>query len=652
MGDQRFEELDPDLPLALLPVRLEARYLPRREPTHLCVRIFPDLVHADGHQRSLTTRETECGRTFWSMIWASSDDTVIGQARAWLASQSDPHRALWIGTATTPKNVDDQHDGPPDFPEPDIDDAPFQIRAALLPDEWMVRLYDDELALRHTAYTAEVVPDLALAPTLSSVGPDVKHPLSGADLAAPLGFLAGQDLLWTVDFDVAVKYGMGLRIPIDDVPDPVGAVIVVGVRGGREPIAESGALADLFEAHWYTRGLDAVPQGTPTNNTDADRSGISLSSPDIDELFDLEAGSRPIAPLGRAIVLAADPALMYRLPAADALSIAIGRLQRNALDRTAHADWNEGAAAWAMNVAIGYATVGTYLNGPFAGTDGVTVAGDLLPALRDWYVDWVRGGAILPTLRCGPQPYGVLPITHRPAPRFVPAGFDEQVEHHVDALRHIWESEQPIPTLDPDATDGTPWAGPTGDASIIATVLGAVPHLTEPRLRDSTNHLTADVAAFEAMRDQIESFVETDNAKYHDVHPGSGDSDVYTIWFRDRKRAIFGLPDEEPPVEPYGLLAQQIHTDLFAQEMRNIGPSDYGGYAPAILGVLDEDVAPLLAVYRDAYDAVPDGLSMWATRGAWDVATCSISTRRRSRLGPSRSSTSSRRTAIRSRSPG
>ena len=36
------------------------------------------------------------------------------------------------------------------------------------------------------------------------------------------------------------------------------------------------------------------------------------------------------------------------------------------------------------------------------------------PGQTEWFADYVRGGAPLPTLRIGDQPYGLLPITHMP----------------------------------------------------------------------------------------------------------------------------------------------------------------------------------------------------------------------------------------------
>ena len=68
-----FATLDADLPLTLLPVRLEARYLPRDKPTHLLVRVFPDVIHADAHRPGLSAREADAGCRFWTSIWGQTD---------------------------------------------------------------------------------------------------------------------------------------------------------------------------------------------------------------------------------------------------------------------------------------------------------------------------------------------------------------------------------------------------------------------------------------------------------------------------------------------------------------------------------------------------------------------------------------------------
>ena len=105
MSAEGFSRLDPGLPLTLFPVRLEARYLPRRQPTHLLIRVFPDVIHADGHGRWLSEREAEAGRHYWTSIWGSTDPASITEARRWLAAQTGPHRALWVATTWLPSSI-------------------------------------------------------------------------------------------------------------------------------------------------------------------------------------------------------------------------------------------------------------------------------------------------------------------------------------------------------------------------------------------------------------------------------------------------------------------------------------------------------------------------------------------------------------------
>ena len=58
----KVEDLDRDLPLLLLPVRLETRFF--RKPNNkweLRVRVYPDDIHVDSHEPELTSSEVEWG---------------------------------------------------------------------------------------------------------------------------------------------------------------------------------------------------------------------------------------------------------------------------------------------------------------------------------------------------------------------------------------------------------------------------------------------------------------------------------------------------------------------------------------------------------------------------------------------------------------
>jgi len=61
-------------PLALLPVRLETRFVDdqgttKGDPTSLLIRVYPDQIHTDSHEEQLTDGEIRWGKRFWATLW-------------------------------------------------------------------------------------------------------------------------------------------------------------------------------------------------------------------------------------------------------------------------------------------------------------------------------------------------------------------------------------------------------------------------------------------------------------------------------------------------------------------------------------------------------------------------------------------------------
>src|SRR5262245_27560947 len=107
-----------DLPLVLLPVRLETRFfmLPAGG-AELRVRVYPDKIQLDSHEIDLTADEQIWGQHYWQQDWAAGGNTSA-RADAWrqLADRFGARRAAWIVRSLTPTNLAQRPATPPVFP--------------------------------------------------------------------------------------------------------------------------------------------------------------------------------------------------------------------------------------------------------------------------------------------------------------------------------------------------------------------------------------------------------------------------------------------------------------------------------------------------------------------------------------------------------
>lgn len=90
-----------DVPALLLPVRLETRFEyddTGATPQALRIRVFPDAIHVDSHQRALSVDETVWGRHFIALSAAAVSDAERLAAWRVLASRFGVRRASWIAS--------------------------------------------------------------------------------------------------------------------------------------------------------------------------------------------------------------------------------------------------------------------------------------------------------------------------------------------------------------------------------------------------------------------------------------------------------------------------------------------------------------------------------------------------------------------------
>lgn len=365
-----------DRPLVLLPIRLETRYTDDRQA--LRVRIFPDEIHIDALEPQLTADEMAAGEAYWRAVWAGSSDE---EALAALSRSIQPRRAAWILEQVRPANPADRPQPPARSPVPSflpfasLDSHPPMARG--LPDFFVAVLVADE-TVAATVGGRPVPRELPIGP------------MPGQRLTVDAdGLSLGEGTRWLVDYDEAVDVGMAITVP-----SPAGVegrplrLFVFGVRGDGSGGFELDA---LMRAHLFATGLELLEVGTPTNNTETDRSAwrrdsVPIPRPNEPPVEDPDADG---ALLSRSLGLLAS--VFRGVPGADRRSQSLARAARTAL--------------WP-------ATFGTFLDSVVdLHLDGTPILSDETREwLRDTYQGPVSGRGPLPPLRIGRQPYGVLPV--------------------------------------------------------------------------------------------------------------------------------------------------------------------------------------------------------------------------------------------------
>jgi hypothetical protein len=398
-------DADPQLPLLLLPVRLETRYSADRASFR--VRIFPDDIHIDQVSRGVSGDENAAAVAYWTAVWRSPDTDA-----AWAAfvGKVGRRRALAVALATQPANLAKRQTDPaPAFNAP----APLTRTGAvarLLPDRFTA------VAVQGSDSSSGLGNPIAAAVPVALYADD------GADLVDVNGVKVLAGRAWLVDYDAAERIGMAVTVRLKRPGARVDRLLVFGVRVSLDPAAAAAGLGSLLDAHRCGEGLAFVPQGTPTNNTETDRA----------------AWQRAIAPRAPA----RDP-----LPAPDAssnaavLAAALG-LAPAALAELDHAGEREQSLARAMNIATWGPSWGSFLDKiNKVGPNGAALSEDTRESARVMHRDTVRGRGPMPAIRVGDQPYGVLPVSSldkRWAP--VEGVFERQLLNLLARIRAKWRT--------------------------------------------------------------------------------------------------------------------------------------------------------------------------------------------------------------------
>jgi hypothetical protein len=388
-----------DLPLLLLPVRLETIFRDTDGGSELLIRVYPDDLHVDAHEPELTRAEREAGERYFNALEAAQADQTLRDT-AWraLVRELGPARAAWVRQAFG-------ESGPGDPPER----AAAWTRAAhttLLPDKFAFSAYNDagdgelELVWRHEGAPIPDLLPVGMAPPESATRTRADDPLPWDDRSR-----------WLVDFAEAEKVGMGLTVTLDSQNPAFDLLTCVGVITGDDAEETAARWQTALQAHRYGDGLAVLAPGTPTNNTPASRSGWhSQPDPPTADAVDEQVGrydaasdqaaaraARAFGIDGAAVLASVENGLIR--PATS-----FGRLEAEEIDAELDAKLRElvgamhaGSSAWAR-----YPEPRGPSHIPF------NIEPDL-SAARAHFLAHVSSRGSLPTLRIGRQPYGVLP---------------------------------------------------------------------------------------------------------------------------------------------------------------------------------------------------------------------------------------------------
>lgn len=384
-------EFDASVPLLLLPFRIETRFGKGDQGDEIWIRVYPDQVSIDSHEDALTEQEVADGEAYWQAVRRvgpnPADPDLLKRPWRTLAEKYGAPRAAWIVLQMQPGNSDQRLAGqtPPDKPlEPPPEFRQYHTRqsswtqppvATVVPEFWHVVTITDGVASPPVT-GSRVIPPL-------QVGPDPNASGFPSDIPVDEG------MRWLVDFDAAVAVGMGIRIPISAAQMARGfdRILVYGIvaTGPKEPGTE--LLARLLGHHHYTDGLAWLPRGAPTNNTPDAPSAFTRQDPGFEASYAVELG----APL------AADP------DSDGAIAASLLGLDPSVFDHIQYSDRHDLDSARQMATALWPATLGYFLTEIMA----PGLSGDQIASARANFVERVRGGGHLPTIRTGMIPSGI-----------------------------------------------------------------------------------------------------------------------------------------------------------------------------------------------------------------------------------------------------
>jgi hypothetical protein len=264
-------------------------------------------------------------------------------------------------------------------------------RVSLLPEQLVLLGYQGTTLVLEQA--GRPVPTPLMAGPDPNAEPDQQLKPDADTLSIP------DELAWMFDFERALAVGMAFRVDLtqDQATRGFDRLLVLGVRVGASAQEGRRSLEGLLEGHLRSSvGLEILPQGTPTNNTEQAGSGFSAHG-------DPASGFKAFFKDEPLYTVSSDPLVKRD---GQWLADSLG-LSHELARKVPNADGRDQERARAMHLALWTGTIGytmrTMMKPVFAEPD--------IEATRSFLSRHVLGCGTIPVLRIGPQPYGILPVT-------------------------------------------------------------------------------------------------------------------------------------------------------------------------------------------------------------------------------------------------
>lgn len=349
-------------------------------------------------------------KKFWSAMWLAQDDKAK-QTAAWeqLVGEVGEARAQELQEKYTPVNFSDTPPAPLTpkdvelevafviFPKPDEIDTKFQAWAKAP----KVNVLPERLVLLGFSESNEGPPLQVIGnpiPSSLATGPDPSAD-EGEQMRIENGDLViSEEMKWMVDFEEAVAKGMGFKIDLtpEQADSGFDRLFVLGVRLSTDKDEGKNTIETLIDHHHHSRkGFGILSPGTPTNNTEKEPSTYSWRE-DSDDSFDIYFKNE----------IPDDPAGWFEKKDGRWLAEILG-INTSALENVANYYGTDQCEAMAMNVALWPATLGYFMETMMA----PLFSDQVIKQTKLFFQRFVSGRGMIPAIRVGKQPYGILPTT-------------------------------------------------------------------------------------------------------------------------------------------------------------------------------------------------------------------------------------------------